>query len=241
MEQRLEEIGTEFLSANSGRLSNDRVLQTLQQERSDLKRQLEEKEDIISVSLERQKKAEAFANDCQIEANRERSESTELLKANTELEKKIKLLNLKIVDLETRSMTSSPRQLNNQQNRNQGPIDPKQYEEIVNQLEVEKENFHKLNKKSERTLKDLEIKLIDSERSKNRLLDEIKNFENKLFSLRKLNSDLQSSETESQLAKRRAERQITDLEEKISRLQVELERYKSVGILSRSPGPNRRT
>lgn len=241
LEQRLEEIGTEFLSANSGRLSNDRVLQTLQQERSDLKRQLEEKEDIISVSLERQKKAEAFANDCQIEANRERSESTELLKANTELEKKIKLLNLKIVDLETRSMTSSPRQLNNQQNRNQGPIDPKQYEEIVNQLEVEKENFHKLNKKSERTLKDLEIKLIDSERSKNRLLDEIKNFENKLFSLRKLNSDLQSSETESQLAKRRAERQITDLEEKISRLQVELERYKSVGILSRSPGPNRRT
>jgi hypothetical protein len=46
-----------------GRLSNDRVLQTLQQERSDLKRQLEEKEDLVSVALERQKKAEAFANE----------------------------------------------------------------------------------------------------------------------------------------------------------------------------------
>ncbi|KAA1063810.1 hypothetical protein PGTUg99_002494 [Puccinia graminis f. sp. tritici] len=219
LEQRLEEIGSEFLSANSGRLSNDRVLQTLQQERSDLKRQLEEREDLFSVALERQKKAEAFANDCQMEANRERSESSELLKANTELERKIKLLNLKIVDLETRSMTSSPRQLNSQQNRNNlSVIEPKQYEEALNQLEQEKENFNKLSKKAERSLKDLEFKLVDSDRSKNRLLDEIKNFENKLFSLRKLNSDLQSSETESQLAKRRAEREVADLQEKISRL-----------------------
>ncbi|OAV99523.1 hypothetical protein PTTG_08412 [Puccinia triticina 1-1 BBBD Race 1] len=242
LEQRLEEIGSEFLSANSGRLSNDRVMQTLQQERSDLKRQLEEKEDLFSVALERQKKAEAFANDCQMEANRERSESSELLKANTELERKIKLLNLKIVDLETRSMTSSPRQLNSQQNRNNlSVIEPKQYEEVLNQLEQEKENLNKLAKKSERSLKDLEFKLVDSDRSKNRLLDEIKNFENKLFSLRKLNSDLQSSETESQLAKRRAEREVADLQEKISRLQVELERYKSMGLLSRSPGPPRRT
>ncbi|KAI9599812.1 hypothetical protein KEM48_006341 [Puccinia striiformis f. sp. tritici PST-130] len=232
LEQRLEEIGSEFLSANSGRLSNDRVLQTLQQERSDLKRELEEKEDLVSVALERQKKAEAFANDCQMEANRERSESSELLKANTELERKIKLLNLKIVDLETRSMTSSPRHANAQQNRNNlSVIEPKQYEEVLNQLEQERENINKLNKKSERSLKDLEFKLVDSERSKNRLLDEIKNFENKLFSLRKLNSDLQSSETESQLSKRRAER----------KLQVELERYKSMGLLSRSPGPTRRT
>ncbi|KAH9444481.1 hypothetical protein Pst134EB_024744 [Puccinia striiformis f. sp. tritici] len=242
LEQRLEEIGSEFLSANSGRLSNDRVLQTLQQERSDLKRELEEKEDLVSVALERQKKAEAFANDCQMEANRERSESSELLKANTELERKIKLLNLKIVDLETRSMTSSPRHANAQQNRNNlSVIEPKQYEEVLNQLEQERENINKLNKKSERSLKDLEFKLVDSERSKNRLLDEIKNFENKLFSLRKLNSDLQSSETESQLSKRRAEREVADLQEKISRLQVELERYKSMGLLSRSPGPTRRT
>ncbi|POW10322.1 hypothetical protein PSTT_06137 [Puccinia striiformis] len=226
LEQRLEEIGSEFLSANSGRLSNDRVLQTLQQERSDLKRELEEKEDLVSVALERQKKAEAFANDCQMEANRERSESSELLKANvgevviseTELERKIKLLNLKIVDLETRSMTSSPRHANAQQNRNNlSVIEPKQYEEVLNQLEQERENINKLNKKSERSLKDLEFKLVDSERSKNRLLDEIKNFENKLFSLRKLNSDLQSSETESQLSKRRAEREVADLQEKISR------------------------
>jgi len=239
LEQRLEEIGSEFLSANSGRLSNDRVLQTLQQERSDLKRQLEEKEDLVSGALERQKKAEAFANDCQMEANRERSESSELLKANTELERKIKLLNLKIVDFETRTMTSSPHSVQNRNNLS--VIDPKQYEEVVNQLEQEKENYNKLSKKAERSLKDLEFKLVDSDRSKNRLLDEIKNFENKLFSLRKLNSDLQSSETESQLAKRRAEREVADLQEKISRLQVELERYKSMGVLNRSsPGPARR-
>jgi chromosome segregation ATPase len=88
-------------------------------------------------------------------------------------------------------MTSSPRQLNSQQNRNNlSVIEPKQYEEALNQLEQEKENFNKLSKKAERSLKDLEFKLVDSDRSKNRLLDEIKNFENKLFSLRKLNSDL---------------------------------------------------
>jgi len=136
-------------------------------------------------------------------------------------------------------MTSSPHSVQNRNNLS--VIDPKQYEEVVNQLEQEKENYNKLSKKAERSLKDLEFKLVDSDRSKNRLLDEIKNFENKLFSLRKLNSDLQSSETESQLAKRRAEREVADLQEKISRLQVELERYKSMGVLNRSsPGPARR-
>lgn len=46
-----------------GRLTNDRVLQTLQQERSELKRQLEDQSDLCSIALERQKKAEAFANE----------------------------------------------------------------------------------------------------------------------------------------------------------------------------------
>jgi Skp family chaperone for outer membrane proteins len=114
-----------------------------------------------------------------------------LIFTKTELERKIKLLNLKIVDFETRSMTSSPR---SQQNRNNlSVIEPKQYEEVLNQLEQEKENYNKLSKKAERSLKDLEFKLVDSDRSKNRLLDEIQNFENKLFSLRKLNSDLVES------------------------------------------------
>ncbi|MBW0481798.1 hypothetical protein O181_021513 [Austropuccinia psidii MF-1] len=234
LEQRLEEIGSEYLSANSGRLTNDRVLQTLQQERGELKRQLEEKEDMVAVALERQKKAEAFANDCQIEANRERLESTELLKANTDLEKKIKSLNLKIVDLETRSMTSSPLQL--------GPhrmvVDQKHYEELMNQLEVEKQNVAKATRKSERSIEDLQIKLLDAEKSKNRLQDEMSSFENKILGLRKQNSDLQSSESELQLAKRRAEREATDLKEKMLRLQAELERYRSKGALNRSsPAP----
>lgn len=82
LEQRLDEIGSEYLSANSGvfchpevdevaeadpvysgRLSNDRVMQTLQQERGELRRQLEERQDQISRALERQKKAEVFANE----------------------------------------------------------------------------------------------------------------------------------------------------------------------------------
>ena len=88
-------------------------------------------------------------------------------------------------------MTSSPHSVQNRNNLS--VIDPKQYEEVVNQLEQEKENYNKLSKKAERSLKDLEFKLVDSDRSKNRLLDEIKNFENKLFSLRKLNSDLVES------------------------------------------------
>ncbi|KAH9822374.1 hypothetical protein DFH28DRAFT_451274 [Melampsora americana] len=243
LEQRLEEIGTEYLSANSGRLTNDRVLQTLQQERSELKRQLEDQSDLCSIALERQKKAEAFANDCQIEAARERSESTDLLKANTELERKIKSLNLKIVDLETRSMASgSPRPLSAGSNLNRKlmTIDPKEYDELVNQLEQEKENVVRATRRSDRSLEDLQIKLMDSERSKNRLKDEISNFENKLLTLRKHNADLQSSESELQLAKRRAERDAADMKEKTLRLQAELERYRAMGALNRSPGPSRR-
>ncbi|KAG0144861.1 hypothetical protein CROQUDRAFT_603881 [Cronartium quercuum f. sp. fusiforme G11] len=208
LEQRLEEIGTEYLSANS-------------------------------------EFCKPF-NKSEIEAARERSESTELLKANTELEKKIKSLNLKIVDLETRSMAansgSSPRPISAGSNLNRKvTIEQREYEELMNQLEAEKENVLRATRRSDRSLEDLQIKLMDSERSRSRLRDEISNFENKLLTLRKQNADLQSSESELQLAKRRAERDAADSKEKTLRLQAELERYRAMGALNRSPGPGRRT
>ncbi|KAI8459689.1 hypothetical protein BY996DRAFT_6527317 [Phakopsora pachyrhizi] len=153
LEQRLKEIRSGFLLANSGQLTNDRFLKTLQQEQSELKRQLEEKEDHFLM----------------------------------ELEKKIKSLNLKIVDLETRLMATPPPRLISSQNQK---VDQKQYKELLNQIKLEKQNLIKETRKSKRILKDLQIKLLDSERSRGRLKDKVSNFENKLLSLRNQNSDL---------------------------------------------------
>lgn len=71
-------------------------------------------------------------------------------------------------------------------------IEPREYEELVNRLEVEKENVVRASRRSDRSLEDLQIKLMDSERSRNRLRDEIQNFENKVLTLRKQNADLVS-------------------------------------------------
>lgn len=67
------------------KLSSDREFQKLQLKKQDLERSLEEQEDRVSHALERVKKAEAFANECQIELGKVRVENSELDKLNVRL------------------------------------------------------------------------------------------------------------------------------------------------------------
>jgi len=66
----------------AGKLSVDAEFQKLQMRQQDLVRSLEEQEDQTKNAKERMKKAEAYANDCQIELGRIRVENSELERLN---------------------------------------------------------------------------------------------------------------------------------------------------------------
>lgn len=63
-------------------MSSDRVLQALHLEKQSLKMELEEQAEKTSLASQKLKKAETFANDCQVEVSQVRLENTELEKQN---------------------------------------------------------------------------------------------------------------------------------------------------------------
>ncbi|KAF6744008.1 myosin II heavy chain [Ephemerocybe angulata] len=108
---------------HSSKMSADAEFQRLHLRKQDLERSLEEQEDRVNNSLNRMKKAESYANDCQMELGKIRVENSELERLNASLEKQIKELN-------TRSY-ASPSRLSLGGSRK---VDPK-IEELSSQLQ----------------------------------------------------------------------------------------------------------
>jgi len=64
------------------KMSSDRELQTLQLEKQDLNRKLEEQKDRVEMASDRMKKAENHAQECQVELGKVRVENSEMDKMN---------------------------------------------------------------------------------------------------------------------------------------------------------------
>ncbi|KAI0780379.1 hypothetical protein BD413DRAFT_718 [Trametes elegans] len=155
--------------ADTNRMSSDTELQRLRLEKQDLERSLEEQGDRVAMAFERMKKAEGYANECQIELGKIRVENSELDKMNANLEKQVKDLNLRIVDLETRSLNPRPAPTSR---RLESRI-----EELTSQLTQS-------NKESSRIHVSADKALAEAERQRARLEEEVKNYELKIDNMR---------------------------------------------------------
>lgn len=80
LQAELESIKLDSVDAN--KMSTDREYQKLQLKKQDLERSLEEQEDRVGMAFDRMKKAEAHANECQVELEKIRMENSELDKEN---------------------------------------------------------------------------------------------------------------------------------------------------------------
>jgi len=80
LQAELETIKLDHVDSN--KMSSEHEYQRLQLKKQDLERSLEEQEDRVSNATERLKRAEAFANECQIELGKTRVENSELDKLN---------------------------------------------------------------------------------------------------------------------------------------------------------------
>ncbi|KAH9026853.1 myosin II heavy chain [Lactarius pseudohatsudake] len=158
------------------RMNSDRELQTLHLKNQDLERALEERADRVEMAYERMKKAELHAQDCQIELGKVRVENSELDKLNANLEKQIKELNLRIVDLETKSYSRNPRSSSVATIRRL----ESQVEELTNQLGQVTKEHRRASLSNDRDSKLHQ----ESERQKARLEEEIHLYEAKVEAMR---------------------------------------------------------
>ncbi|KAF8629720.1 hypothetical protein AX15_003315 [Amanita polypyramis BW_CC] len=210
LQAELETIKLDHVDSN--KLSTDHEFQRLRLKKQDLERSLEEQEDRVANAYDRMKKAEAYANECQIELGRIRVENSELEKLNANLEKQIKELNVRIIDLETKSYANTPRSITTTRR-----VDNR-IKELTHQLSG---NSGKRSSRSPEKSKD---QVAETERQRTRLEEERKTFEMQIRSLREAMDAMQTEEASLQAAKRRAERDALDFKQKTLNLERELER-----------------
>ncbi|KAG6810596.1 hypothetical protein H0H92_011180 [Tricholoma furcatifolium] len=193
--------------ADTNKMSSDREFQRLQLKKQDLERSLEEQEDRVASSFDRMKKAEAYANESQVELGKVRVENSELERLNANLEKQVKELNVRIVDLETRSYSNSPRP----------PT-------LSRRAESDKGEGSRLQRSADKIARDTKFQAAESERARLKLEEERDAYETQLQSLRQTMDAMQTEENHLTAAKRRAEREAADYKQKALNLERELER-----------------
>lgn len=221
LQAELEGIKLEHVDAT--KMTSDRELQKLQLKKQDLERSLEEQEDRVVMAFDRLKRAEAHANESQLELDRIRVENTELDRMNAQLEKQVKDLNVRVVDLETKSYTNSPHPTSTVRQL-QSRID-----ELTTQLKQassEKVDSNRLHS-SDKAIRDIQLQLAESERHHMKLEEERKISEDQITSLRQKLDEVQSSESELERAKRRLEREVVDSKQAMLNLQREVERLRA--------------
>ncbi|KAK0457669.1 uncharacterized protein EV420DRAFT_1546773 [Desarmillaria tabescens] len=216
LQAELEGIKIDHVDTN--RMSTDREYQKLQLKKQDLERALEEQGDRVTNAFERMKKAEALANEFQVKLSKSRVDYSELERLNANLEKQVKELNVRIVDLETRAFATSSRPSTVSR---RGAADTR-IEELTSQL-------HLASNKNEasRLLRDAKFQQAESERLRVKFEEERRGYEGQIQQLRQAMDTMQTQENDLQSAKRRAEREAGDFKQKALTLQHELERLRN--------------
>ncbi|KAJ3931027.1 MAG: nonmuscle myosin heavy chain b [Lentinula lateritia] len=202
--------GIKLDHVDTHKLSTDQQFQKLFLQKQDLERSLDEQEDRVANAFDRMKKAEAFANECQIELGKVRVDNSELDRINANLENQVKELNVRIIDLETKSYASTSRPATLSRKTDS------RIEEITSQL-TGKGHAHRLSRDSK----------FDLDRQRVKLDEERKGYEMQLATLRKSMDELHTQDNLLQSAKRRAEREAADYKQKSLNLEREVERLRN--------------
>ncbi|CAG8497152.1 329_t:CDS:10 [Acaulospora colombiana] len=219
LEERLEDIGEQYNDASQNKNAAERNITALDKEVVSLRQLVEEQQEMASIFAEKLRKAELAALDAQTELTKEREESQDLMKSKIVLEKQVNELNVRIVDLEAKLMTS-PRGIKRLESR---------LEELTVQLDNEtreKNETIRMSRKSDRTIRELQYQLAERDKAKARYETEISKYEQKVAKMRETIEELQNSESALQLSKRRAERETNEAKERSLRLEKEIERMK---------------
>ncbi|KAI9709980.1 MAG: hypothetical protein M1820_003058 [Bogoriella megaspora] len=223
LETRLEEAGARLEElVERGDSPGLRNAAEIDRELLDLKSGLAQQEDIAAAAVGKMRRAEALAQEIQKDIVSERENNVQLHKEKASLERQVKDLQLKCVDLETKgykSVSGDVRFLN-------GRI-----QELEKQLESEtslRATETRTQRTSDRTFKDLQSQIARKEKSLAQMTSDLDASRAKISRLLTNIDELQQADSASQLASKRSERELREEREKNLRLERELEGWKGL-------------
>ncbi|KAL5596575.1 hypothetical protein BROUX41_006800 [Berkeleyomyces rouxiae] len=189
----------------------------------ELKADVAQKDDIATAAIEKMRRAEALATEAQKDAAVERDMCTKLAEQKASVEKKLREVQVKLVDLETKGFKSAS-----------GDIKflHKRIQELESQLEAKDEarsREARSVRNVDRVVKDLQDQIDRKEKQNAQLEDDVTRINDKVEKLLKTIDELQASESASQLTARRAERELRESREKLLMMEREVEQSRGSG------------
>lgn len=194
--------------------------------------QLQEKENLLLNMTEKLQRAEAATSDAQREIDQERETNVDLHKQKVALENEKREMQLRIVDLETKSHNSPVKDVKFLQTR------ITELEKELQALDRAKLEESRTVRTTDRTIKELETALAHRDMTRKLADDRAAKSESRLQALQQDLETLRDSESANQLRARRAERDAADQRERALRAEKELERYKSRDELNKMTRTN---
>ncbi|KAI9844057.1 MAG: hypothetical protein M1838_002329 [Thelocarpon superellum] len=222
LEARLSEAGDRLEDLARGDSPSMRNAAGMDRALLELKTQLAQQEDVAAAAVEKMRRAEALALEMQKDMVTERESSTQLHREKVGLEKGIKDLQLKLVDLETKSYSSGSQDVRFLHGRVQ------ELEQQLEAQETERNKSQRSVRNVDRTVRDLKSQLERREKTNTQLTEEISKARDKVERLLHNIEELQASESSTQLQAKRAERELREEREKALRLERELEGWKGL-------------
>ncbi|KAI8938488.1 hypothetical protein NX059_004380 [Plenodomus lindquistii] len=195
----------------------------------ELKSGLAQQEDITAAAVGKMRRAEALAQELQKDIVAEREANVKLHKDKAAVEKSLKDLQLRLVDLETKGYSGSAGK------------DVRFLHGRIQELEQALENSESTRlsesrsvRNVDRTVRDLQTQIERRDKQNAAIIEDLNKSRDKLSSLLATIDDLQSSDSTNQLAAKRAERELREEKEKTLRLERELEGWKNLRVERRS-------
>ncbi|KAJ3333752.1 hypothetical protein HDU76_004248 [Blyttiomyces sp. JEL0837] len=220
LESRLDELGEQYSMADRARNDLSKSVIALDQQAGELRETLEDYQDQARIATEKLRRTEQINQDIQLELDREKETNVDLQKSKVSLERQVKELNSRILDLEAVAMQGG----NSGNKRLETRLD-----ELAAQLDSEineKGELQKNTRKMDRTLRELQLQLSDKDKAVKRYEEEMEKVDQKVKRMKQQIEELETSESNCQLAKRRAERECSEFRERSLRFEKEVEKLK---------------
>ncbi|KAK4944952.1 class II myosin [Elasticomyces elasticus] len=222
LDARLREAGERLDALASSGSPSKRSAASMDRELLELKSSLAQQEDIAAAAVGKMRRTEALAQEIQRDIMTERETGVQMHKEKAALEKTVKDLQLRLIDLETKGYSSASQDVRFLHGRIQ------ELETALETLEATRTRETRSVRTVDRTVRDLHSQLSRRDKSLAQTQDDLSKSRDKIANLLAAIDELQSSDSANQLAAKRAERELREEREAKLRLERELEGWKGL-------------
>ena len=187
-----------------------------------LKADLGQQGDISAAAVGKMRRAEALTQESQKEVAAEREKNMQLHREKATLDKSVKDLQLRLVDLETKGYSSASQDVRFLHRRIQ------ELEQHVEEVESSRTKENRSTRNNDRQLRDLQSQLDRKESANAQLQVDADSSRNRIDRLLKTVDELQASDSDHSLAAKRAERELQSEKERRLKIEKELEALKDL-------------